>query len=528
MRQSLRMLLFGSLVIFMLVTVIIKRRPFPAPSIEQCQTVDSFPRTWPDYSGTVIPPNIAPLNFLILEKGDRFYVKIHADNGLPIEIFSKNSKIIIPLKHWRNLLKENKTRRIHFDIFVGNGNNQWAHFKTFSNTVAKENIDPFLVYRKMHPTHVRFYGELGIYQRDLGTFRESTILDDRHLQKFGCVNCHCFCNNNPDTMVMGIRSPAYGICTSFIKDGQAAKIERKFGYSSWHPSGKLITYSSDDLPMFFHSFGKEVRDTVGLDSMLSYYMVDKQSLQTWPEFSKKDQLETWPTWSADGRYLYFCRSPMLWSSMDDIPPERYREVKYDLMRVNYDITDDQWGPLETVISSIDTNMSLGMPKTSPDGRWLSFCMFDYGFFPTWQNSSDLYLVDLEASRQTGRFEPRPMEINSDESESWHSWSANSRWIVFSSKREHGVFTRLYISYIDDAGKAYKPLLVPQKDPSFYLSCLQSYNTPELITGPVTVTGEKLAGIVRSSSRISINVPVTMATPKVGARPSLIPGQGDRE
>jgi len=317
-------------------------------------------------------------------------------------------------------------------------------------------------------------------------------------------------------MIIGIRSREYGISTLVIQNGTARKINTKFGYSSWHPGGRLVIYSVNNLPMFFHSARSEVRDTVDLDSYLAYFLVDSQTVKTVPALSKKEQLENWPVWSADGKYLYFCSAPMLWAKTEQIPPDEYREVRYNLVRISYDVAKDEWGQEETVISSADTGQSVGMLRTSPDGRWLSFCMFDYGFFPTWQKSSDLYLIDLEEANQTGVFIPKRLEINSDESESWHCWSSNSRWIIFSSKREHGVFTRLYISYIDENGNAYKPLLIPQKDPLFYESCLLAYNTPELIIRPVTTRCENLAKVIRSSQKISVDMPITMATPKVEA------------
>jgi hypothetical protein len=155
-------------------------------------------------------------------------------------------------------------------------------------------------------------------------------------------------------------------------------------------------------------------------------------------------------------------------------------------------------------------------------------MFNYGYFPPWQQSSDLYLMNLKAARQTGRFEYRRLQSNSDQSESWHSWSSNSRWIAFSSKRQHGVFTRSYLSYVDQEGKVYKPILLPQKDPLFYDSCLETYSLPELVTQPVQATGEKLARVVRSSRKITVDMPITMATPKAGAAPSYEEPWQERE
>ncbi|MHC4241884.1 MAG: hypothetical protein ACYS3N_10395 [Planctomycetota bacterium] len=118
-------------------------------------------------------------------------------------------------------------------------------------------------------------------------------------------------------------------------------------------------------------------------------------------------------------------------------------------------------------------------------------MCNYGCFPVYQESSDLYMIDLEAAQRTSKYEYRRLEINSDKSESWHSFSSNGRWIAFSSKRHSGVFTRTYISYIDRQGRTHCPLLLPQKDPAYYGSCLWTYSVPELIREPVGVQKEKL-------------------------------------
>jgi dipeptidyl aminopeptidase/acylaminoacyl peptidase len=255
-----------------------------------------------------------------------------------------------------------------------------------------------------------------------------------------------------------------------------------------------------------------------MDSILLYYLVDSKTVKTSPNISKKDRLETYPTWSPDGRYLYFSSAPMLWPDRNKVPPERYDEVKYDLLRISYDLKSDKWGELETVLSTQDTGLSILEPRISPDGRWLLFCMCNYGSFPIHHQDSDLYLMDLKAAQETGQYKYRRLEINSDQSESWHSWSSNSRWIAFSSRRRDGLFTRSYFSYVDEEGKVYKPILLPQKDPEFYDSCLQTYSVPELVTQPVQVTGEKLARIIRGSRKIPVDMPITMATPKAGVPP----------
>ena len=148
--------------------------------------------------------------------------------------------------------------------------------------------------------------------------------------------------------------------------------------------------------------------------------------------------------------------------------------------------------VETVLSAAQTGLSILLPRVSPDGRFLLFCMSQYGCFPVYQPTSDLYLMDL----QTGKY--RKASVNSEYAESWHSWSSNSRWIVFSSKRQGGLFTRPFLSYVDANGETHKPFVLPQKHPSFYESCYRVYSVPELIAGPVTVDSEALVQSHRQS------------------------------
>ncbi|MCP4614516.1 MAG: hypothetical protein GY845_38035 [Planctomycetes bacterium] len=494
------------------------------PTITQYSSIDRLAKVRPDYTGSTIPPNIAPLNFIIQEDGSGYFVRIYSDKGNPIEIFSRKSTIVIPKRPWHELLDLNRGRQLNMDVYVESAagasssnekNIRWSRFQNLTTEIAHEDIDTFLVYRKIRPGHGT-WRDMGIYQRNLSSFDESTILNNGYF-KHGCVNCHAFCGNRTEKMLLGIRSPVYGSSALLIEGEKVKKIGTKFGYTSWHPSGRVAAFSVNKVRQLFHAAASEVRDVMDFDSLMSYYLVESQSVKTTPILARKDRLETYPTWSPDGRYLYFCSAPVTWSDKT-VVPESYDQIRYDLVRARYNIDRDLWGPLESVLSAEDTDLSILLPRISPDGRWLLFCMCNYGCFPVYQNSSDLYMMDLEAAKQTGNFSYERLDINSSESESWHSFSSNSRWIVFSSKRDSGVFTRTYIAYIDKAGKVHKPIRLPQKDPAYYDSCLYTYSVPELVIEPVRITREKLGRVVRSSEKISVKMPVTMATPKAGQPP----------
>jgi hypothetical protein len=488
---------------------------------ESCAVVDREPKISPDYAGVVLPPNIAPLNFAIEEPGIGYFVRVQAAQGESIELFSRSAEIHIPPRAWHRLLENNRGGPLHLDIFVksalaapaGSGPGPWQRFARVTGTIARENIDRFLVYRRIWPGH-SFWRQMGIYQRDLYSCDERVILDNDSFEQ-GCVNCHTFRNNRADRMLLGIRSPTYGSSALLVQDRQVHKIGTKFGYSAWHPSGAVAAFSLNRVGQLFHAAANEVRDVVDFDSLIAYYRVEEKAVRTAPPLARKDWLETYPTWSPDGRYLYFCCAPITWADRQTIPRE-FDRIRYSLVRVAYDVDADRWGELETVLSPKQTGKSILLPRLSPDGRWLLFAMCDYGCFPVYRPSSDLYLMDLAAAEQTGRYEYHRLNINSDASESWHCWSSNGRWIAFSSKRLSHLFTRTYLAYVDEQGAVYKPLLLPQRDPRFYDSCLWTFSVPELVTECVPVAPEAIGKVVRSGRQISVEMPVTMATPTAGA------------
>ena len=121
-----------------------------------------------------------------------------------------------------------------------------------------------------------------------------------------------------------------------------------------------------------------------------------------------------------------------------------------------------------------------------------------------------------SARETGRYEYRRLEINSDASESWHSFSSNGRWLAFSSKRLSHVYTRTFFAYLDAEGRVHKPFVLPQKDPLFYDSCLWTFSVPELVIEPIRVDRRALAKAIRDTGAASIRMPVTMATPQAGS------------
>lgn len=474
----------------------------PAPDFTQNQPRP--PRTFPDVADVVIPPNICPINITVREPGRRFAVRITAGDNRPVVVQSTHRQLMIPTRSWRRLLNAARGSQLRWEVTTLSPEGRWSGFLSFATAVSQDPIDRYICYRKIHPIY-NYWRYVGVYQRDLTTFREHTIL---HGASFGlgCLNCHSFSNNQTSSMSIGIRSDQHGAATLVATGGQVTKIDTKWAYTSWDKTGKIAAYSLNKVQQFFHAVGAEVRDVVDLDSDVFIQRLGSPKAETAPDLSDPNRLETYPTWSPDGKWLYFCSAPILWADRNKMPPDRYQEVRYDLMRISFDPQTGAFGKAETVLAAADTGLSILLPRISPDGRFLLFCMCKYGCFPIYQPTSDLYMMDL----QTRKWSPLP--VNSERSESWHSWSSNGRWIAFSSKRNDGIFTRTQLAHVDSDGNVSKPFPLPQENPDFYTRCLETYTVPELVQEPVRVSPRTFAALVLSPRKTAIEMPETSMTP----------------
>lgn len=453
-----------------------------------------LPGLFPDYTNVTIPPNIAPLHFKLTEKVQKAKAIFSADT-YTFEINARQGNFHISPKVWKKLLQSAVGKDIQVKILTQK-QGEWTGYTPFSLHVAAEPIDNYLAYRLIEPGY-ELWNKMGIYQRNLEDYSETAIIENK-MSGYNCMNCHSFCMQNPGQMLFHMRG-TYP-CTLLIEGDKISKLNTKtpetlspLVYPSWHPSGRYIAFSVNETKQVFHANDKNRIEVYDEASDVVIYDKDKQEIITTPFLSSEKAFETFPTFSADGKTLYFCTAAA--RSM----PEEYAHVKYNLCSVSFDPVERRFGSkVDTLYNASTGGKSVSFPRVSPNGNYLLFTLSGYGNFSIWHKDADLYMLNLHTGSCYAL-----QEANSDDVESYHSWSSNSHWIVFSSRRLDGLYTRPYLAYIDKKGQAAKPFLLPQTDPDFYHTFMKSYNIPEFITSKVKVSSREIGRTAKKKKGIDL-------------------------
>ena len=446
---------------------------------------------YPNYTGITIPYNIAPLNWDYTMEGDEFITQLKCEEQ---SLVMKGKQTDWNLKKWHALLESCKGKSIEVSTYVRNGK-EWLKMRPTKWRVAEEPIDPYISYRIIAPSYVT-YEELSIRQRNITTFDESIIYNNM-LHDNGadgqCINCHSYKNYRTDRMQFHVRQHKGG--TVLVQGDEVKKINLKTDstisagvYPAWHPTHNLIAYSVNDTGQSFHTRNSNKIEVQDLRSDLILYDVDRNEV-THIE-NDTTEWEVFPTWAPDGKTLYYSSAyymPRNYAMREREIIDRHRDFHYNIYRKSFDPETKTWGPRELVLDADSLDMSATLPRVSPDGRYLLFGMADYGCFHIWHKDADLYVIDLKNNKLRNL-----REINSKDVESYHSWSSNGRWILYTSRRDDGGYTRLYIAYFDKNGRAHRPFILPQRDPYFYNDYYKSYNVPEYMLEPVTITPQEFA------------------------------------
>ena len=459
--------------------------------------VDRLPEIYPDYVGVTIPVGIAPLDFnMANEQVDCMDVEVRGSKGGSMHVNGEWADFDID--DWHALTEQNRGGRLTLIVYARR-NGKWTQYRDFDIYVSDAPLDDWgLTYRRIAPGY-EVGGDIGIYQRDIHSFSEYPILTETAVPG-RCMNCHTPNRTDPTLFTAQIRGVGGG--TLIQKDGRQYWLDTKTdstkaagSYASWHPSGDYCAYATNSVHQaFFVGTGQRI-EVYHLFSNIILLDTRSRELILSPQLQTED-LEIFPAFSADGSTLYYS------TSKPCRVPAEYEKVQCSLCSIGFDAAKGQFSEqVDTLLNGPADSLNYTLVKPSYDGRWLMYCQSSRSNFPVAQPDADLCLWDLK----TG--EHRVMsEVNSPNTESWHSWSENSRWFVFTSKREDGMYAQLFLSTIDGEGRASKPFLLPQRNPrKFYRELMDSYNVPEFTKAKVEFDAHEAYRQVFNDERIKVKI-----------------------
>ncbi len=253
------------------------------------------------------------------------------------------------------------------------------------------------------------------------------------------------------------------------KDGQ-----RTYGLlSQISPDGSYVISTVKDFSIF--KYYQDVANSqlfFPVRGILAVYDRSTKKIFSLPGADNPKYVQTNPVWSPDGKWIIFARANAI--KEDDVKallPEFYyrkKAFRYDLYRIPFN--NGNGGKAEPLPGASNNGKSNYFPKFSHDGKWIVFCQADS--FMLHQPDSKLYIMPAKGGT------PRLMKSNSENGmNSWHSWSPDSKWLIFSSKAT-GPYTRLWLTHIDEQGNDTPPVMLE----NFVLPD-RAVNIPEFVNVP---------------------------------------------
>ena len=488
---------------------------------------DKLPDIYPEYTNVTVPVNIAPLTFELQQPETATQMVARYSFGSEeIVCGGEDLKACPDIDAWKQLTQKAAGKAIQVDVYAEQ-DGKWTRFKPFSIYVSPDTIDAYLSYRLISPSYVT-YEELTINQRNLENYDENVIYDNMLCGdeiNGQCINCHNYQLQNPDRFQFHARQKHGG--TFIAYDGTVKKVNMKNDsilsagvYPSWHPWLKLIAYSTNKTMQSFHT--RDINKIEVLDSESDLIVYDVERDEVMNIENDPHEFEIYPFWSPDGKWLYYGSAHFVYQADTVNTAEtigRGMEIKYSIYRKAFNPDTREFGPRQMVLNAAGIDKSATLPRISPDGRWLMVALGNWGCFHIWHRDADLWLLDLQAfDKLVGVDENTLMaavqnpsaqqlidngilrpakEINSDNVESYHTWSSTGRWVVFSSRRTDGVYTRPFIAHMDKDGHGTKPFELPCADPDYHRQFMKSYNIPEFMRGPVTLKPQAIAEILKN-------------------------------
>lgn len=379
---------------------------------------------------------------------------------------------------WEHLKENHISEKLQFTVIGFNKNNKDLSGSVVYFQISPDSVGADIFFRAVTLPFSYAVRNVNTIEWYMGSVRGGAprkMLDNMPV----CANCHSFTGNGP-TLAMDVD---YGndkgsYILAHAKDTCLLKPEDIISWSNFKkdegdptfgllsqisPSGKYVLSTVKDLSVF-----AAVDDNLAysqlffpIKGIIGIYDTELKKFSELKGANNPKYVQSNPVWSPDNKKVLFARTDAYVNekvkkygnallNINDVREFKSgnKEFKFNIYSV--DFNNGEGGVSKPLQDASDNGKSNYFPKYSPDGKWIVFCKSDN--FMLLQPDSKLYIMQADGTNA------RLMNCNMDNMNSWHSWSPNGHWLVFSSKQE-SLYTRLYLTHIDENGMDSPPVLL---------------------------------------------------------------------
>ncbi|MBL7043754.1 MAG: tetratricopeptide repeat protein [Pirellulaceae bacterium] len=438
------------------------------------------------FDQTLFPPEIVPPNFRWEDSrsdSDAWLVTIEFGNASErMSVLRQSMQWTPSEEEWEAIKRQSLGSSAKFTVLGVNRARQEKVLSgaSISISTSKHEVGAPIFYREVNLPFIEAVKEPSRIRWRFGVIsspkRPPIVLEKLPV----CGNCHSF---SADGTILGMDvdyandKGSYAIqrveeemtldrsCVMTWNDYKKEDKEQTFGLlSQVSPDGKYVVSTVKDRSVFVATPDLAFSQLFfPIKGILAIYSRETRAFHALPGADDRQFVHSNATWSPDGKYIVFARSKVHHlKNIDDttaalLTPEQCAEFLrggktflFDLYRIPFN--DGKGGKPEPLEGASHNGMSNYFAKYSPDGKWIIFCKARS--FMLLQPDSELYIVASEGGKA------RKLGCNTGRMNSWHSWSPNSRWLVFSSKA-NSPYTQLFLTHIDEQGRSSPAVLLSQ-------------------------------------------------------------------
>jgi hypothetical protein len=419
-------------------------------------------------AGTIFPPEFPSPQFSwndSLDASGHWHIRLSTPSGKEIFREIVESSTWRPDSAvWQNIKTASATEPVFITIIglrkgIRSGNySSGRAFFSFS----KDSVGASVFYRAVplpFSYAVKNVHEIEWYSGNINGGKPHKVLDNIPV----CANCHSFSKNGLIAMDIDYANDKGSYIIAPLKDTVQLTLDKIITWSDYNredgghtngllsqvsPNGKYVLSTVKDRSVFVPVDNLEYSQLFfPIRGILAVYNREAKKFYELPGASDKRYVQSNPNWSPDNREILFCRanryislkienSEGIMLKIEDVQEfiTKQKDFKFDLFRIPFN--EGRGGQAVAIPGASYNDKSNFFARYSPDGKWVVFCQSEN--YMLLQADSKLYIMRANGGA------PRLMKCNTDNMNSWHSWSPNSKWLVFSSKNK-GPYTQLYLT-----------------------------------------------------------------------------------